>query len=252
MASTTGTARAGGYAQERYGRGLRTWRSRTRLPLAACFGPFIAAGLVGLVVEGHPIAWVAGAAFGLGAAAAMAIRESPPAYIENWQLGAEGEQKTEKALRPLDRSRWLVLHDVECARANYDHIVAGPAGVFLLDSKNPQGTVHIKEGQPYLRRRSDPEADTRCPSLRSGALAGAASLHDDLKRRTGQHAWVQAVVVLWSDFDEGIYEDDKCVLIHGSRLREWLTSRPDSLDHATTDQLAAAIQAIADEAPSDN
>jgi hypothetical protein len=250
MASSSSSARAGGYAEARYERGLRTWRSRIRLPLAVCFGPFIVAGLAGLVIAGHPIAWVAGATFGLGAAAAMAIRESPPAYIENWQLGAQGEQKTENALKPLEPPQWLVVHDVECDRGNYDHILVGRAGVFMLDTKNPQGIVHIREGQPYLRRRSDPEADTRCPSLRTSALASAASLHQDLKRRTGLNHWVKAVVVLWSDFDEGLHEDEKCVLVHGSRLHDWLTSRPDSLDQATADQLAAVIQAIADESGS--
>ena len=248
MASSSSPGRAGAYAQERYKRGLQTWRSRLRLPLAVCFGPFIAAGVAGLIVEGRLIAWIAGVMFGLGAAAWIAVRESPPGYVENWQLGAEGEQKTETALKALDLSKWLAVHDVDCDRGNYDHILVGRAGVFLLDSKNPQGTVHIKHGQPYLRRRSDPEADTRCPSLRSSALAGAASLHQDLKRRTGINNWVKAVVVLWSDFDEGLYEDGKCVLVHGPRLHEWLTSLPDSLDQATTDQLARAIQAIADQA----
>jgi hypothetical protein len=38
----------------------------------------------------------------LGAGVWIAVRGSPPAYIENWQQGAEGERKTEKALRRLD------------------------------------------------------------------------------------------------------------------------------------------------------
>ncbi len=51
--------------------------------------------------------------YGIGTGALIAIRESPPAYIENWKRGAEGEEETEKALTPLERPRWLVLHDVE-------------------------------------------------------------------------------------------------------------------------------------------
>src|SRR5438270_6833380 len=101
MAFNEGSVQAGAYARGRYRRGLRAWRSRTRLIVGIAFGPFIGVGLAGLVVERHWAAWIAGVAFGAGAGAIIAMRESPPAYIENWQIGAEGERKTEKALRPL-------------------------------------------------------------------------------------------------------------------------------------------------------
>jgi hypothetical protein len=254
MAVNGSSSRAGAYAEGRYRRGLRDWRSRTRLILAACFGPFIVAGLVGLIIAGHIAAWTAGAMFGLGAALVIAVRESPPWYIEKWQVGAEGERKTEKVLKKLEQSRWLVAHDVACARGNYDHIVVGPGGVFLLDTKNLQGIVHMRDGNPYLRRRSDPEADESCAWIRSSALAGAARLHYELKRRAGHSPWVKAVVVLWSEFeeDEGLYEDEKekCVFVHGSRLHEWITSRPDMLDLATNEELATEIQAMAADAGS--
>jgi hypothetical protein len=254
MAFNGSSARAGAYAEGRYRRGLRDWRSRTRLIVTACFGPFIVAGVVGLMIAGHLAAWFAGAMFGLGIALVIAMRESPPWYIEKWQLGAEGERKTEKVLKKLERSRWLVVHDVACARGNYDHIVVGPGGVFLLDTKNLQGIVHMRGEEPYLRRSLDPEANEWCGWIRSGALGGAASLHDELKRRAGHAPWVKAVVVLWSEFDEdeGLYQDEKekCLLVHGSRLHEWITSRPDMLDLATKEKLATEIQAMADEARS--
>jgi hypothetical protein len=249
MASHGASVRAGTYAEGRYRRGLRAWRSRTRLIVAACFGPFIVAGLAGLAIEGHVLPWAAGVMFGAGAVAIMVIRDSPPAYVENWRTGAEGEQKTEEALERLDRSRWFVAHDVQYRRGNYDHIVVGPAGVFLLDSKNPQGILHMRDGEPYLRRPSDSQADTRCRDMRTRALAGAASLYGDLKRLTGCSQWVQAVVVVWSDFDEGLYEDEKCVFVHGSELHAWLAVRPEKLDAPTARELVTAVEAIAAETP---
>jgi hypothetical protein len=59
------------------------------------------------------------------------------------------------------------------------------------------------------------------------------------------------VVVLWSDFEEGVFDDEKCVLVHGSRLYEWISGRPDALDQTTTDELIDAIQAIAAEGRAD-
>jgi hypothetical protein len=251
MAFNGGSARAGAYAQRRYRRGLRAWRTRTRLIIAVVFGPFIALGLVGLIVAGHWAAWIAGMVFGVGAGAIIAVRESPPGYIENWQVGAEGERKTEKALQALERPPWLVVHDVEHPRGNYDHIVVGPAGVFLLDSKNLLGVVYMRDGQPYLRRRLDPDADARCGWVRSGALSGAAGLYKELRRRGCRPPWVHAVVVLWSDFEEGVHEDGSCVLVHGSRLCQWISERPATLDQATTDELVKGVQAIATQSRSD-
>jgi hypothetical protein len=245
MALDGRSGQAGAYARSRYARGLRAWRSRNRLLFVACFGPFVLAGLAGLLIERHLVSWLAGMVCGAGVGVWITMRESPPGYIENWQTGAEGEQKTQEALESLRPPRWLVVHDVSCRRGNYDHIAVGRAGVFLLDSKNPRGTVHIRNGEPYLRRPSDIEADNRCPSLRSSALAGAASLYEDIQRHTGRRQWVQAVVVLWSEFDEGIYEDEKCALVHGSRLREWIEDQPEKLDEDTVFALSAGVVAMA-------
>jgi hypothetical protein len=123
----------------------------------------------------------------------IALRETPPPYVENWHDGAEGERKTEKALEPLAQSGWRILHDVQARYGNYDHIAVGPAGVFLLETKNPEGIVKLRDGVPYLLRRLDPEADTRLDRIRPRALAAAASLKEDIERRGGQPQRVPAV-----------------------------------------------------------
>ena len=245
MALNASAPPAGSYAQARYARGLRLWRSRTRLILVLALGPFVALGLAGLFIDGHIAAWAAGAAFGIGLSVWIALRESPPAYIENWRVGADGERKTEQALRSLGSSTWSAFHDVECSRGNYDHIVVGPAGVLLLETKNLQGIVEIRDGVPRLKRRSDPEADKACSWIRSHALAGAASLKEDIQRLSGERLWVQAVVVLWSDFEQGLYVDERCVFVHGSGLVEWIMGRPEAIDPETAAGLLATVQAIA-------
>src|SRR5271155_6160025 len=101
------------YAEKRYRRGRRSWRRNTRRPLAISCGPFIVGGLAVLVVEGHWRSWAGGALFGAFIAIWAAIRETPPRYVEKWQAGAEGERKTARALRRLERKGWTVRHDVQ-------------------------------------------------------------------------------------------------------------------------------------------
>jgi hypothetical protein len=205
----------------------------------------VLAGIVVGVVAGHPVSWIAGAFSGMGAAAWGVIRESPPPHVENWQTGAEGERKTARALRGLDSSRWLVVHDVPCERGNYDHVLVGATGVFLLDTKYPQGQAHIRNNALWVRRLEDPEADAPCAWPRGSALGAAAGLSGELQRRTGERVWVEAVVVLWCPFDQGVFVDGPCTFVHGSKLRGWLEGQPDRLSDSRAGELSKAIGELA-------
>lgn len=68
---------------------------------------------------------------------------------ELWERGAEGERRTAEALSALPSETWTVFHDLRWPGrryANVDHVVVGPPGVFVIDSKNWSGTVAIRDG----------------------------------------------------------------------------------------------------------
>jgi hypothetical protein len=62
-----------------------------------------------------------------------------------WSIGAEGERRTAKLLAPLAKKGFVVFHDRRHpgSRANLDHIVIGPTGVFVIDSKKYSSKVVI-------------------------------------------------------------------------------------------------------------
>jgi Nuclease-related domain len=74
---------------------------------------------------------------------ALRFRPSPEAVA--WRRGAAGERRTARLLGPLERHGWAVLHDlaVPGSRANIDHLVIGPGGVFVIDSKQYQGRLQL-------------------------------------------------------------------------------------------------------------
>jgi hypothetical protein len=55
-----------------------------------------------------------------------------------WEKGAKGERKAGRHLAKLERHGYLVLHDITVGTrgANIDHVVVGPSGVWVIDSKN--------------------------------------------------------------------------------------------------------------------
>jgi Nuclease-related domain len=60
-----------------------------------------------------------------------------------WRDGARGERATARLLRRLHRHGYVVFHDVAIlgTPANADHLVIGPPGVILVDSKRYTGQV---------------------------------------------------------------------------------------------------------------
>src|SRR3954452_2509281 len=80
--------------------------------------------------------WALGFLFGAIVGTLIWIWDAPPVRIENWRRGAAGERRTARALRALELAGWHVRHDVIAERGNRDHVVVGPGGVYLLDTKS--------------------------------------------------------------------------------------------------------------------
>jgi hypothetical protein len=244
-----GGTQAGGFAAGRYERGLRSWRRSVRLPLAAAVTPFAIASLA-VALAGPPWAqWLAGVVFGAAVSLWVFGTESPPPYVEDWQLGAEGERRTARELAALEAAGWHVVHDVAARYGNHDHVAVGPSGLFLLETKNPRsGIAKIRDGAAWLRHRHLPEMPKRIV-VRSRVLAAAARLKGDLQEQTGCRTWVQSVIVLWCDFPAGVVHDARCVFVHGSRLRGWLEEQPMRFDPASVAELGAAVDCVAGSGP---
>ncbi len=68
-----------------------------------------------------------------------------------WATGAAGEERVAEVLAGVPGID--VLHDrrVPGSRANIDHIVIGPSGVFVVDAKKYQGSIEMVDKGSWLR-----------------------------------------------------------------------------------------------------
>src|SRR5688500_611754 len=83
---------------------------------------------------------------------------------DSWERGAEGESATARVLAALPPD-WVVLHDLRWPGrrfANIDHLVIGPGGVFVVDSKNWTGRVAVDGGVLRQNGRSREKAVAGC------------------------------------------------------------------------------------------
>jgi hypothetical protein len=155
----------------------------------------------------------------------------------SWLRGAIGEQQTAEALAGLDNS-WRCEHDIERRRSNWDHVLIGPAGVFLLDSKLFTRASSVRGDALVAGRSSYPGGVFRGPALK---------LHEALARGVGRKLWVQPVVVIWSEFEQRCVEEMRVVYIHGSELLEWLRRQPGRLSAHDCQEVYDAVLHIRDD-----
>jgi hypothetical protein len=138
--------RPGGSAQARWRR-LRAaeWAAWTQtLPwrIAAILGVGAGGGILGSLLAPRLSLLLSGLA---AIVAGWGLRFRPSQEASAWRHGAAGERSTARLLAPLERHGWAVLHDlaVPGSRANLDHLVIGPGGVFAIDSKQYRGRLQL-------------------------------------------------------------------------------------------------------------
>lgn len=138
---------------------------------------------------GHGAA-VLGALLAVGAGWA-AVRVRPESDPGRWQRGAAGERATAALLQALPK-RFVVGHDlpVPGSTANIDHVVIGPTGVFVIDSKAYRGRLRVRRGRLWAGERAvdaGPAAwEAAVVSEVTGARARAVlAIHGSGLRRRG-------------------------------------------------------------------
>lgn len=141
---------------------------------------------------------------------------------EMWDRGAEGERATGEVLDGLQAQGWMVFHDVRWPgrqRANIDHVVVGPPGIFVIDAKNWTGRIEVRDNtfRAHGRRQDKVVAAAADAALAVTALtsppAGATT--------RGVLCFVRDEPIVGWCFD--------VMMCSTHNLREMLTSRPDVL-----------------------
>ena len=166
--------RPGGSAQARW-RQMRAaeWAARTwTLPwrVAVILGVGAGGGVLGRLLVPR-LSLVVGALAIVAAGWGLRFKPSPDACA--WRRGAAGERRTARRLAALERDGWAILHDlaVPGSRANVDHLVIGPGGVFVIDSKQYRGRLQMDPSGRLWRGRYPLALTVRAASFEADRAA---------------------------------------------------------------------------------
>jgi Nuclease-related domain len=96
-----------------------------------------------LITEAR-LPWAGLLGLAMAALVAWRFRFRPSEQVQAWRRGAQGERRTARLLDRLTHDGYVVFHDlaVPGSPTNVDHLVIGPSGVFVIDSKQWTGSVH--------------------------------------------------------------------------------------------------------------
>lgn len=224
---------AGRQADKIYQQALAAWRRRIMPRAVLAVLPFLGGGLALGVYTNGSWRFVGGVFVGMAITLVLWVRDDPPAYVQNWSAGAEGERRTERVLLPLAREGWSVRHDLPARYGNIDHVAIGPGGIFLLDSKAPSGNLEVR-GDRLIATRLGVEALTSKQKTGSYVASAAHDLWFDLGGVREGVPKVHGVAVIWGKLDKAV-TTDRFSFVPGSELARWLEARTPSL---TGDEIA--------------
>jgi len=233
--------KAGEGAAKKYEELTQAWRRRNRgrfLIMAAVLAPVVI-GVNLAAARWNSVHWSAGLLTGMGISMFLIARMSPPPWIENWQDGAVAEQWTGRALRELESQGWRIFHDLTASRGNMDHVVVGPGGVFLLDSKRWRGSITVEGDSPVGRRIEGLDLHWQLTGP-AHVKSLAREVHVAVRASTRASVWVTPVIVVWGEFAQ-VVGGDTCKFVHGDALTRWLRDQPACIAPGRVEQIAEAV-----------
>ena len=194
----------------------------------AMFGAFSASMFLGE----YP--WFFGAMFVASLISLLVYWKRGLRRVESFFRGARGEERVANILASLPDD-YHIFNDFDAGCDRVDHVVAGSAGVFAVETKWWQGAVEIVEGH-ILANGSLPSRDPVAQTQREADRVRAAI------RKIGFDVTVVPVVCFASDtFVPGVAQCGPVKILNAAAINEWFASQPPVLP---PNELARLVQLL--------
>lgn len=159
-----------------------------------------------------------------------------------WSLGKLGEEATAEALSGFWQRRrgWRVINGLLFAgHGDVDHVLVGPGGVFVIESKWTSRTCRIEQDRVVGPIGREPVSQAQDGARKVERMLRHGSQHFDVA--------VRPVVVLWGSgaphLDHGWVEVDGVLVCEGRRKQDWVQLLDgDALDQSMVREIAGVLE----------
>lgn len=151
----------------------------------------------------------------------------------SWDAGAQSEERVGRELSKLPGG-WFVRHDIKIGPRgwNADHVVVGPPGAFVLDTKFRSGEVRTTSAGILV--------DGRRTKMSEKVQDQAREISSCLGEASRSKCWVQPVLVFDNDV-RGKREPDGVHVVGLAQVVHYLTDMLRELDDEAVRQLGRAL-----------
>lgn len=228
------------FGPERAGEWARRKAQRQRLETVTENWRFLSAalvcGLAATVLTVFLPAWLRQFAAGawvtavIAAIAFVVYQSSATMYLD---FGAEAERWTAKALEPLQAGGWRIMNRVEFRNYDVDHILVGPGGIWVVETKWTGDDRNLDEKSLKVREAvQQVEGNARTVGNWLKSLSGSSE--------------VRTAVVYWGprldpDLKTGSRLISKTIVLAGINIDSLVTSQGDRLAPDAIEQCFARL-----------
>jgi nuclease-like protein len=150
--------------------------------------------------------------------------------------GIEGEQRVAELLAELEPNGYRAIHDLDIGRGNADHVLVGPAGVFVIETKDWGGRFYPVHGRLMFNERA---ANEVVGQVRAAAVAVSRRL---------EHAGIEArvlplIVSTRASVHRSPLRIGAVTAVEADGLAAFVRRRPASMD---AEAVSKALSAIVD------
>ena len=168
------------------------------------------------------------------------------AEMRNYRLGMRGEQAVGESLNELGVQGYRAFHDLPAGETwNIDHVVVGPQGVFVIETK-ARRRRKIPGGQPAHKVRFDgetlffPSGEDR--EAVPQAARNAKWIEEYLSKKTAEPVTAEALVVLPGLFVETEKPNRGGVAVMNTKyLKSYFSGRPAKIQDQQLRRIIVAL-----------
>jgi hypothetical protein len=191
-------------------------------------------GLIGLTIDGVAVA---------GFLAFPLVGRAGWANPESWLRGLFGEAMVAHLLRMLPAT-FYCLHDITLRsngkRSNIDHLVVGPTGIWVIETKNWKGEFH-RRGDVLLHDGYDKSMLIR------RAAASTFDVRDALGTARDDVKWINALIVSTKATVPERLDFGKAVVVGASDLIPLIRDRPQVLSVQQVETIRRCLGMLGDQ-----
>ncbi len=169
------------------------------------------------------------------------VMDETEAKVDRAVRGAQGEERVGDLLAQLG-DEYHIVHDVVVGRGNIDHVVVGPTGIFVIETKSHRGKLTEQDGQLRLNGRPL-EKD-----FLSQGYAEAMALKEYLHKVSGREFYVVPYVVFTAAFVSVRGTPRGVGVIPSKWLVQRIQGGKGRLDSDEAARVARALATVTDEA----